>query len=197
MTSWLTSKHARPGLGGNLWGQRGWGDGKEHDYWACLLGKIISIVPCVIRDVILILGGEPVGFWGSCCSSFMRAGGLRPKTRAQVWRLRWRAVFGVDYLNSVRYLGFGGGCFTRMYRIYEDRRPRYDTLFLAYKAEGVERHPSIGPSIFTSLALWRRGPGPASKEASWSAPRESLPAPCCDPSRAPPQGPDGLRASGF
>lgn len=82
MTSWLTSKHARPGLGGNLWGQRGWGDGKEHDYWACLLGKIISIVPCVIRDVILILGGEPVGFWGSCCSSFMRAGGLRPKTRA-------------------------------------------------------------------------------------------------------------------
>lgn len=52
------------------------GDG---DYWACLLGIIISIVPCVIRDVILILGGEPVGFfWGGELLFFFHAGGRAP-----------------------------------------------------------------------------------------------------------------------
>lgn len=51
------------------------GEGREHD-WACWLLGMFSIVPCVIRDVIMIKARETVGF-GDRSPSCGRAGSAR------------------------------------------------------------------------------------------------------------------------
>lgn len=138
----------------------GWDGG--WDYWACLLGIIISIVPCVIRDVILILGGEPVGFWGSCCPSFMRAGGLRPKMRAQMWRLRSRASLRGELFELRTLLGLRPRLFLHVCIEYM-KIAGQDTIHfsLAHKArrrEAASIYRSRYLYEFGSLAAWS-GPG--------------------------------------
>lgn len=88
MTSWSTSRRGTPNLGRFLnlceWGGGVGGGGRNNDYWACLLGMFISILPCVIRDVILIKAGRR---WGLGVV-LLHAGGRAPlEMRARVWRL--------------------------------------------------------------------------------------------------------------